>query len=142
MTVQPSGHSPLRDLVAILIVAAACPAALFGTSMVGCMGQGFSADCALSAAYVSPVILIAAGIAAGLLTRGWIGLFLMWVGVAVGMTALLVLSYLADRPVPLDPISGFIATVWFLAPVVIGYGMGRGISRLFSAGDPDGGRPG
>jgi hypothetical protein len=142
VTVEPADHSLLRDLTAILIAACACPAALFGTSMVGCMGQGFNAQCALSAAYISPVILIAAGIAAGLLTSGLIGLFLMWVGVAIGMTALLILSYMADRPVPLDPISGFIATIWFLTPVVIGYGTGRLIARLLSTRDPRGGGPG
>jgi hypothetical protein len=142
VTAQPPGHSLPRDLVATLIVAIACPVALFGGSMVGCVGQGFNATCALSAVFISPIVLFAAGLVAGLVTRGWVGLLLMWVGVAIGMTALLVLTYAVDRPVPLDPISGFIATVWFLTPVVIGYGLARLLAWLFRARDPVGGGSG
>jgi hypothetical protein len=134
VTIQPRSRSPLLDLVAVLVVAVACPAALFGGSLIGCVSEGFTPDCALNAWFISPVLLVGAGVAAGLLTRGWTGLLLMWVGVAIGMTALLLLSYAAGRPVPLDPISGFIATIWFLTPVIIGYGIGRLVSRLVGRG--------
>src|SRR3990170_4064424 len=94
--------TPLRDLVAVLVVAIACPVALFGGSMAGCVGQGFTSECAMSAIVIAPVLLLAAGAVAGLITRGWTGMLLTYLGVVIGMTAILVLTYAAGRPVPMD----------------------------------------
>ena len=133
-------NSQLRDLIAVVIAAVACPVAVFGGTNLGCVGQGFSSQCAMSAILISPLMLLAAGIATGIVTRGWTGLLLVFTGTVIGMTSILVLSFIAGRPVPVDPISGAIATVWFSAPISIGYGIGRVIERLFATrGDPGGG---
>jgi hypothetical protein len=127
--------NPLRDLIAFLIVAAACPIALFGGSMLGCVGQGFNAGCATSAIAVSPVILLAAGVVAGLVTSGWTGLLVGFVGNIAGMTLILVLSFGVGQPVPLDPFSAIVATFWFGFPSLTGYGIGRLIWRLYNRRD-------
>lgn len=134
-------YSRLRDLIAVVIAAVGCPVAVFGGTNLGCVGQTFGTECAMSAMVISPLVLLATGIATGVATRGWTGLFLVLVGCAIGMTAILVLSFGAGRPVPLDPISGIIATVWFLAPVSIGYGIGRVAMGLFATRDGGGGPP-
>jgi hypothetical protein len=126
------GSGAVRALLAVVVVAAACPAALFGGAMIGCVGQGFNSDCALNAIFISPVMLLGAGVVAGLLVRGWSGFGLVFLAVVVGMTAILFLSFGVERPVPVDPISGVIATIWFLAPVAVGYGAGRLVARLFA----------
>jgi hypothetical protein len=135
-------YSALRDVIALVVVAIACPVALFGGSMIGCVGQGFTADCALTAAFISPVLLIVAGTVAGVVTRGWTGLLVVLVGTLIGMISILVLSFGVGDVVPLDPISGAVATVWFAAPVTIGYAIGRTLSRLFAsrsgADEPEG----
>jgi hypothetical protein len=85
------------------------------------------------------VLLLAAGVIAGLASRGWTGLLITFIGTVIGMSTILVLSFGIGDPVPVDPISGVIATVWFFAPVAIGYGAGRLLWRLFetrSADDP------
>ncbi len=122
--------TPLRDLVAVLVVAVACPVALFGGSMAGCVGQGFTSDCALRAIVIAPVLLLGAGVIAGVVTRGWTGMLLTYLGVVIGMTAILVLTYAVGRPVPMDLFAGAIATIWFLAPVWIGYGVARLVAAL------------
>lgn len=132
---NPVRYSLLRDLVAVVIVAFACPVAVFGGANLGCVGQGFNGDCAMTAVIISPILLIFGGGLAGLVTRGWTGLMLVLVGVLIGMTAILLLSFGVGQPVPLDPISGVIATVWFATPVAIGYGMGRLAWRLFATRD-------
>jgi len=114
-----------RDVVALIMLAVACPAALFGGSMLGCIGKGFDASCAMDAIFVSPIILLGSGIVAGLLMRGWTGAFLMVVGVIIVMFLVLIVAFGLGRPVPVDPISGVIATMWFLAPVAVGYFIGR-----------------
>jgi hypothetical protein len=123
-------YSLLRDLAAFLIVAIACPVALFGGSMLGCVGQGFNAECATSAIAISPVILGSAGALAGFISRGWTGLFIGFLGNLAGMAAILVLSFGVGDPVPLDPISGIIAMVWFGFPSLTGYGVGFVIWKL------------
>ncbi len=125
-------HGVMRDAIAFLIVAFACPVAVFGGSNLGCVGQGFSASCAMTAVFISPLMLIAAGVLAGLVTRGWTGLLLVLIGVLVGMVSILLMSFGVGKVVPLDPISGLIATVWFGVPVMIGYGIGRVAWRLFA----------
>jgi hypothetical protein len=114
-----------RDVVATILLAVACPAALFGGSMLGCIGQGFDASCAMDAIFVSPIILLGSGFIAGLLMRGWSGAVLMFVGVVIGMFLVLLVAFGVGRPVPVDPISGVIATIWFLTPVAVGYFFGR-----------------
>jgi len=127
--VDSTRFSQLRDLAALVIAAVACPLAVFGGTNLGCVGK-VSSECAMSAILVSPLLLLAAGVATGFVTRGWTGLLIVFVGCIVGMAAILALSFGAGRPVPLDPISGVIATAWFLAPLSAGYGIGRAILRL------------
>ena len=125
-------HGVLRDLVAFLVILVACPAAVFGGANLGCVGSAsFNGDCALNAVVISPLLLLVAGAVAGIATRGWTGLLVVLVGTVAGMFAILFLSFAAGRPVPVDPISGVIATVWFSGPIVIGYAIGRVIVRLF-----------
>lgn len=130
MRLDTDRYSMLRDLLAFLIVAAAVPVATFGGSMIGCFGQGFSAACATSAIAISPVILLVAGATAGFISRGWTGLLIGFLGNLAGMIAILALSFGVDKPVPLDPISGIIAMVWFGFPSLTGYGIGWVIWRL------------
>jgi lysylphosphatidylglycerol synthetase-like protein (DUF2156 family) len=126
--------SLLRDVLALVLVAVACPLAVFGGSAAGCIGQGgFEADCALNGVWIAPLMLVGAGFVAGLVTRGWTGLLLVFIGTVIGMFSILVISFLLGRPVPVDPVSAFIATVWFLAPVVIGYASGRVAWRVYGA---------
>ena len=121
-----------RRLVALLIVAVACPLALFGLAAVGCAAQGFSPSCAVNAVLVSPVLLILAGLVASLATGGWVGMGFVILGVLVGMAAIPIVSSMAGNPVPIDPVQGVIATIWFMPPVLIGYGAGRGLARLLA----------
>ena len=125
--------SLVRDLIAFVLIAAACPIALFGGSMLGCVGQGFNASCAIGAIVISPVVLLFAGFLTGLVTRGWTGLLIAAVGTVAGMTTILFLSFGVGQPVPLDPVSGVIATVWFMGPIVIGYGLASVVVRLLAA---------
>jgi hypothetical protein len=136
--VETVRYSLLRDFVATVIVAFACPLAVFGGANLGCVGQGFNSDCAMTAVVISPILLVIGGGAAGLVTRGWTGLMLVLIGVVIGMTAILILSFGVGNPVPVDPISGIIATIWFTAPVMIGYGMGRLVWHLFQTRDGGG----
>jgi hypothetical protein len=126
-------YSLLRDILALVIVAVACPIAVFGGSAAGCIGQGgFEAECALNGVWIAPLMLLAAGFTAGLITRGWTGLFIVFLGTVIGMTSILVLSNAVGRPVPVDLFSGVVATIWFLGPIVIGYGIGRVVIRLLA----------
>jgi hypothetical protein len=120
----------LRRLAALVIVAAACPIALFGGALLGCATQGLSASCAIDGILVSPVLLAGAGLGASLLARGWTGLGFVMLGVLVGMLAIPVVASVAGNPVPIDPVQGVIATVWFMPPVLIGHGVGLGLRRL------------
>ena len=137
-----SRYSLLRDFLALIIVVVACPVALFGGSMLGCVGQGFNASCAMSAIAISPIILLLAGAASGFVSRGWTGLFIGALGNLIGMVAILVFSFGIGSPVPLDPISGLIATVWFGFPSLTGYGIGRLIWKLFIVKDKPAGATG
>jgi len=122
-------YNPLRDLIAFLVIAAACPIAVWGGAILGCLGQGFNASCAVTV--ISPAILLGAGIIAGLVTSGWTGLLVGFVGNLAGMVLILVLSFGVNEPVPLDPISGLIAMFWFGVPSLTGYGLGRLAWRLY-----------
>ncbi len=121
----------LRDVVAFTIVAVACPLALFFGHMLDCVAQGFEPKCAQAAFGISPMLLFASGVAAGLVTRGWTGLLFGFLGTITGMIVILILSFGLSDPVPLDPFTGIIATFWFGVPTVTGYGIGRIISRLW-----------
>jgi len=123
----------VRDLIALVVAFVACPVSVFGGANVGCVGHaGFEGECAATMVFVSPLILLAAGAIAGLVTRGWTGLFATLVGVAGGMFAILLISNFVGRPVPPDIFTGAIATVWFMVPMVIGYAIGRVLARLFA----------
>jgi len=119
-----------RRLAALVIVAVACPVALFGGALLGCAAQGISASCAINGVLVSPVLLFLAGLGASLATRGWVGLSFVILGVLVGMASIPIVASVAGNPVPIDPVQGVIATIWFMPPVLIGYGAGRGVARL------------
>jgi hypothetical protein len=126
-------YSLLRDILAFVIVAIACPVAVFGGSAAGCIGSGgFEFECALNGVWIAPLMLFASGLVAGLVTRGWTGLLIVFLGTVAGMTSILFLSYAVGRPVPVDLFSGVVATIWFLGPIVIGYGVGRVIIRLLA----------
>ena len=131
----------MRRLAALVIVAVACPVALFGGALLGCATQGFSASCAINGVLVSPVLLVFAGFGASLVTRGWVGMGFVILGVLVGMVAIPIVASIAGNPVPIDPVQGVIATIWFTPPVLIGYGVGRGLARL-RAGSRGTGEPG
>jgi hypothetical protein len=131
----------MRRLAALVIVAVACPVALFGGALLGCATQGFSASCAINGVLVSPVLLVFAGLGASLVTRGWVGMGFVILGVLVGMVAIPNVASIVGNPVPIDPVQGVIATIWFMPPVLIGYGVGRGVARL-RAGSRGTGEPG
>jgi hypothetical protein len=124
----------LRDWIALVIVFVAVPASVFGGMNIACVGQGLTPACGAVVVFASPLILLAAGVAAGFVTRGWTGLFVVGVGQIAGQVVIVVLSYWAGRPVPIDLWSGLIATVWFGVPIAIGYALGRGMARLASGG--------
>jgi hypothetical protein len=131
----------IRDIVAIVVAAVACPVAFFGGAMLGCATQGFDATCAMSGVFISPPILILAGLVAAALTRGLWGYAWVFIGVLIGMVLMFVLTYIGGTLLPVDPITGIIATLWFLAPVTVGYLLGRGgawfIRAWRAAGDED-----
>jgi hypothetical protein len=122
----------VRDLAAFIVVVVACPGALFGGALVSCASQGLTATCALQGIAVSPVILLGAGIVAGLLTAGWGGVGRTVLGLAVGLAVIPLIAGAAGNGVPIDPVQGAIAAMWFGVPLLIGHGLGRGIARLAS----------
>lgn len=122
--------SSFRDLIAFLVVVSSYPIAVFGGKMLGCVAQGFSTRCATSAVAISPAILLAAGVVAGLVTCGWTGLLVGLVASLAGMSVILVLSFGIGQPVPLDPVSGLMAMIWFGLPSLLGYSIGRLVSRV------------
>jgi hypothetical protein len=137
---ETARYSTLRDVIALVVVAAACPLAVFGGAMLGCVGQSFVSECAMRAGFISPVLLVGAGAIAGLVTRGWTGLLVVLVGTFTGMVAILLVSFGVARPVPLDWFSAIVATIWFSVPIVIGYGVGRLAHRWYLARTGRGGR--
>jgi hypothetical protein len=114
----------IRMITAVVIVAVSCPTALFGGALTGCAGEGFNGGCATSASFLSPLLLIAVGIVAAILVRGWRGYALVVVGVIIGMIAIFVLSAIGGTILPFDLITGSLWTLWFLAPVTLGWVFG------------------
>jgi hypothetical protein len=137
--VIPVRYSLLRDLIAFVIVVIACPIAVFGGANLGCVGSSsFTGGCAVTVIFVSPLILMLGGAIAGVASRGWTGLMIVLIGTFFGMVLILVISVIAGKPVPVDLFSGIVATVFFGAPLAIGYGIGRVLWRLFDTRDGGG----
>jgi hypothetical protein len=118
--------SVLRDWIALAIILVAVPLSVFGGTNIGCVGQGLTQACAPQGVLISPLLLLVAGAVAGLVTRGWTGLFVVGLGQVAGQVAVVALAYQAGRPVPIDLFSGIVATAWFGVPIAIGYGATRG----------------
>lgn len=118
-------HTVLRDWIALGLILVVVPLSVFGGTNVSCVGQGISQVCAPQAVFISPALLLLAGLVAGLITSGWTGLFVVGVGQMTGQVVIVAMSYLAGRPVPIDLFSGIVATLWFGAPIAIGYGAAR-----------------
>ena len=134
-------YSLLRDLAALVVVGLACPISVFGGANLGCVGHAeFSDTCALTVIIVSPLLLLAGGAVAGILTRGWTGLLFALVGMAGGMFAILVLSQIAGQSVPVDVFSAAAATIFFAFPIVSGYGFARVLVRLLATRKPAAGQ--
>jgi hypothetical protein len=128
---DPPQHGLLRDVLAFLIVVVACPFAVWGGSMLGCLGQPdrFQA-CAMNAFFIGPPILMVAGFIAGTSSRGWTGVLITGIATLLGMLSILLLSMLVGRPVPIDWFSALVSTVWFAGPLMIGYGVARLVVRV------------
>jgi hypothetical protein len=133
--VSRGSRAVARDVAAIVLVAVACPAALFGSlllggALLGCAEEGLTPDCALNGILISPFLLLGAGFLAGFLTSGWPGLGFVASGVIVGLVSIPLLTAAVGNPVPVDPFSGLFALVFFMPPAVLGYGIARGVARL------------
>ena len=118
-------HTVLRDWIALVLILVVVPLSVFGGTNIGCIGQGLSQSCASQAVLISPLLLMIAGLIAGLITSGWTGLLVVGVGQIAGQVVILVMSYIAGRPVPIDPFNAIIATLWFGVPIAIGYALAR-----------------
>jgi len=118
-------HTVLRDWIALVLILVVVPLSVFGGTNIGCIGQGLSQACASQAVLISPLLLMIAGVIAGLITSGWTGLLVVGFGQIAGQVVILVMSYIAGRPVPIDPFNAIIATLWFGVPIAIGYGLAR-----------------
>ena len=125
-------HTVLRDWIALVLILVVVPLSVFGGTNIGCIGQGVSQTCAPQAVFISPLLLMIAGVIAGLITSGWTGLLVVGFGQIAGQVVILAMSYLGGRPVPIDPFNAIIATLWFGVPIAIGYGLARLGSRIVS----------
>jgi hypothetical protein len=119
-------HTVLRDWIALVLILVVVPLSVFGGTNIGCVGQGVSQVCEPQSVFISPALLALAGLVAGLITSGWTGLFVVGVGQIAGQVVIVAMSYIAGRPVPIDLFSGMVATIWFGAPIALGYGVARG----------------
>ncbi len=129
MTVTPRNSQPsaLRYVATFLIVALGCPVALVAGEAIGCISAstGFDAECAVDGLFYSPFILVATGVVAGVIVGGWRAMLLMPAAILTGMVLIFIVAWtLGTRP-PVGFVEGVIATLWFLVPVTIGYGLGR-----------------
>jgi lysylphosphatidylglycerol synthetase-like protein (DUF2156 family) len=118
-------HTVLRDWIALILILVVVPLSVFGGANIGCVGQGLSQSCATQAVLISPLLLMVAGLVAGLITSGWTGLLVVGFGQIAGQVVIVAMSYLAGRPVPIDLFNAIIATLWFGIPIAIGYGLAR-----------------
>jgi hypothetical protein len=135
-------HTVLRDWLALALILVMVPLSVYGGTNIGCIVPGSNQNCAPQAMFVSPALLMGAGLVAGFITSGWTGLLVVGVGQIAGQFLIVGLSYLAGRQVPIDLFSGMVATIWFGAPIAIGYGLARGFMwvrrRRGSGGSPKG----
>jgi hypothetical protein len=123
-------HTVLRDWIALVLVLVVVPLSVFGGTNITCVGQGLSQTCVPQTVFISPLLLMIAGVIAGLITSGWTGLLVVGVGQIAGQVVIVALSYLAGRPVPIDLFSGIVATLWFGIPIALGYGLARLGTRI------------
>ena len=124
-------HGLLRDVFAFLVVVLACPIAVWGGSMLGCVGQpGQFTACAMNAFFIGPPMLVVAGAIAGTSSRGWTGLLITGIATLVGMLSILLLAMLVGRPVPIDWFSAVVSTIWFSGPIILGYGLARLLTHI------------
>jgi lysylphosphatidylglycerol synthetase-like protein (DUF2156 family) len=126
-------QSRVRDWIALVLILVSVPGSVFGGMNLACVGQGLASSCSPQAVLISPLLLLLAGVVAGLITRGWTGLFMVAVGQIAGQVVIVILAYLAGRSVPVDLFSGIVATIWFGAPIVVGYAVGRILALAWSA---------
>ena len=126
-------HTVLRDWVALVLILVVVPLSVFGGTNITCVGQGISQVCAPQAVFISPLLLLVAGVVAGLITSGWTGLLVVGFGQIAGQVVIVALSFLAGRAVPIDLFSGIVATIWFGGPIAIGYGTARLGTRVAQA---------
>ena len=116
-------HTVLRDWIALILILVVVPLSVFGGTNITCDSQGLSQTCAPQPVFsspmvlISPLILMAAGVVAGMVTSGWTGLFVVGVGQIAGQVVIVAMSYAAGRPVPVDLFSGMMATLWFGIPI-------------------------
>jgi hypothetical protein len=122
------GIGTKRDWLAMILILFAVPLSVFGGTNIACVGQGLSQECSYVGLLLSPMLLMVAGVVAGLITSGWTGLFVVGTGQIAGQVVILVAAYLSGRPdaVVLDWFSAITATIFFGAPIAIGYGLARG----------------
>ena len=114
----------IRMVAAFVIVAVACPVTLFGGAIAGCAGSGFNGGCATSVSFLAPLFLMAIGVVSSILVRGWRGYLLVVAAVVVGMIAIFALSAMQGTVLPFDLITGTLWTLFFLAPVTLGWVFG------------------
>ena len=131
-------NTVLRDWIALILILVVVPLSVFGGTNISCIGQGLSQVCAPQSVFISPLLLAGAGLVAGLITSGWTGLLVVGVGQIAGQVVIVAMSYIAGRPVPIDLFSGMVATIWFGAPIAIGYGLAGGFMWIRRRGKSGG----
>ncbi len=116
-----------RHIATVLVIAIACPLALFAGVNISCSTGGMTPQCAGNGLLLSPLILFLAGAVSALLEQRAIGFVLGAIGIALGMTLLwVIVALVRGIALPLDPVQGLIATIWFGVPPVVGWAAGRG----------------
>jgi hypothetical protein len=122
------GIGTKRDWLAMVLILVAVPLSVFGGTNIACVGQGLSQECSYVGLLLSPLLLMVAGVAAGLITSGWTGLLVVGTGQIAGQVVIVAMAYVSGRPdaVVIDWFSAITATVFFGAPIAIGYGLARG----------------
>jgi hypothetical protein len=122
------GIGTKRDWLAMVLILVAVPLSVFGGTNIACVGQGLSQECSYVGLLLSPLLLMVASVAAGLITSGWTGLLVVGTGQIAGQVVIVAMAYVSGRPdaVVIDWFSAITATVFFGAPIAIGYGLARG----------------
>lgn len=117
-----------RHIATVLVIALACPVALFAGVNISCSASGgLTPQCAGNGLLLSPLILFLAGAISSLLERRIIGFVLGAVGIVLGMALLwIIVAVVRGIMLPLDPVQAAIATIWFGVPPIAGWIVGRG----------------